>query len=66
VKGGWFAELCAPARVFSIVLSDIMGDLLEMIVASPVYSDSFTCTQALAIAEKSYLSLSAEMTGDNQ
>ena len=43
-----------------------MGDLLEMIVASPVYSDSFTCTQALAIAEKSYLSLSAEMTGDNQ
>ena len=26
VKGGRYAELCAPARVFSIVLSDIIGD----------------------------------------
>ena len=31
VKGGRFAQLCAPARVFSVVLSDILGDPLDMI-----------------------------------
>ena len=30
VKGGRFAQLCAPARVFAIVLSDIVGDPLDM------------------------------------
>ena len=29
VKGGRFAKLCAPAQVFSIVLSDILGDRLR-------------------------------------
>ena len=31
VKGGRFAQSCAPAQVFSIVLSDILGDPLDMI-----------------------------------
>ena len=29
VKGGRFAQACAPAQVFSIVLSDILGDPLD-------------------------------------
>lgn len=62
VKGGRFAELCAPARVFSIVLSDIIGDPLDMIASGPAYPDSSACAQALAIAEKYHLSLSAETT----
>lgn len=33
VKGGRFAQLCAPARVFAIVLSDIVGDPLDMIAS---------------------------------
>ena len=40
VKGGRFAELCAPAQVFSIVLSDILGDPLDMIASGPAYPDS--------------------------
>ena len=60
VKGGRFAELCAPAQVFSIVLSDILGDPLDMIASGPAVPDSSTCGQALAIAEKYRLQLSDE------
>ena len=52
VKGGRFAQLCAPAQVFSVVLSDIIGDPLDMIASGPAYPDTSTCEQAAAIAEK--------------
>lgn len=52
VKGGRFAQLCAPARVFAIVLSDILGDPLDMIASGPACPDRSTCEQALAIAKK--------------
>ena len=58
VKGGRYAELCAPARVFSIVLSDIIGDPLDMIASGPAYPDGSTSRQALGIVEKYGLSLS--------
>ena len=58
VKGGRFAQACAPARVFSIVLSDILGDPLDMIASGPAYPDSSTCAEAQAIADKYQLSLS--------
>ena len=58
VKGGRFAQACAPAKVFSIVLSDILGDPLDMIASGPAYPDSSTCEQAIAIAEKYALRLS--------
>ena len=59
VKGGRFAERCLPAKVFSIVLSDILGDPLDMIASGPAYPDSSTCAQALAIVKKYDLHLSA-------
>ena len=58
VKGGRFAQLCAPAHVFSIVLSDILGDPLDMIASGPAYPDTSTCEQAIAIARKYDLKLS--------
>lgn len=58
VKGGRFAQLCAPARIFSIVLSDIVGDPLDMIASGPAYPDASTCEDALAVAEKYHLALS--------
>ena len=58
VKGGRFAQACAPAHVFSIVLSDILGDPLDMIASGPAYPDSSTCEEALAIAGKYELRLS--------
>jgi len=61
VKGGRFAQICAPAHVFSIVLSDILGDPLDMIASGPAYPDSSTCAQAVAIAEKYNLRLTDEV-----
>lgn len=60
VKGGRFAQACAPARVFSVVLSDILGDPLDMIASGPACPDTSTCAQAQAIAEKYRLRLSDE------
>ena len=61
VKGGRFAALCAPAKVFSVVLSDIIGDPLDMIASGPAYPDSSTEEQARAVAEKYGLTLTEEM-----
>ena len=60
VKGGRFAQACAPAHVFSIVLSDILGDPLDMIASGPAVPDTSTCEQAVAIAEKYSLKLTDE------
>lgn len=60
VKGGRFAQLCAPARVYSIVLSDIIGDPLDMIASGPAYPDTSTCAQAAEIVRKYSLKLSTQ------
>ena len=60
VKGGRFALHCAPAKVFSIVLSDILGDPLDMIASGPAVPDTSTCGEAMAIAEKYRLRLTDE------
>lgn len=60
VKGGRFAQACAPAKVFAVVLSDILGDPLDMIASGPACPDASTCQQAIAIAEKYDLKLSDE------
>lgn len=58
VKGGRFAQACAPAKVFSIVLSDVLGDAADMIASGPTCPDSSTCADALRIADKYSLRLS--------
>ncbi|MBQ7786206.1 MAG: glycerate kinase [Clostridia bacterium] len=58
VKGGKFAQLCAPAQVYSVVLSDILGDPLDMIASGPAYPDSTTVEETLAIADKYALKMS--------
>ena len=58
VKGGRFAQACMPARVYAIVLSDILGDPLDMIASGPAYPDSSTCAQAEDILKKYDLKLS--------
>ena len=61
VKGGKFARLCAPAQVFQVVLSDIIGDPLDMIASGPAYPDSSTCEQAERIAAQYHLTLTPQM-----
>ncbi len=59
VKGGRFALVCRPAHVYTVVLSDIIGDPLDMIASGPAYPDSSTCEQAESIIEKYGLKLSS-------
>ena len=61
VKGGRFAQWCAPARVEAVVLSDVLGDPLDMIASGPAAPDLSTCAQAQAIAEKYALDLTEDV-----
>ena len=58
VKGGRFALFCSPARVEAVILSDILGDPLDMIASGPACPDSSTNTDARRIAEKYSLKMS--------
>ncbi|MBQ7566680.1 MAG: glycerate kinase [Oscillospiraceae bacterium] len=58
VKGGRFADICAPAQVVSVILSDILGDPLDMIASGPAAPDSTTTTDAKRIVAKYGLRLS--------
>ena len=62
VKGGRFAQACAPAQVYTIVLSDILGDPLDMIASGPACPDSSTCAEAQRIAQVYNLQLSDTAT----
>lgn len=60
VKGGRFALACMPAMVETVVLSDIVGDPMDMIASGPAYPDASSCADAGKIAKKYKLRLSAE------
>lgn len=49
IKGGRLAALCAPARVVTLLISDVPGDAPEVIASGPTVPDPTTCSDALAI-----------------
>ncbi len=61
VKGGKFAKLCEPAKVFSVVLSDIIGDPLDMIASGPAYPDNSTSEQAKEIIHRHGITLTKDI-----
>ncbi len=61
VKGGRFAQYCAPAHVVSVILSDILGDPLDMIASGPAAPDPTTAQDALNIVEKYALRISEDV-----
>ena len=58
VKGGRFAQLCWPGFVEAVVLSDILGDPLDMIASGPACPDSATAEDAMRIKQKYSLRMS--------
>ncbi len=60
VKGGRFALLCAPARVLTIALSDVLGDNPATIASGPAVPDPSTSAEALAIVRQYGLNLDPE------
>ena len=61
VKGGRFAQRCAPAHVLAIVLSDVLGDPLDAIASGPAYPDSSTCADVQAIISRYHLDVPAHL-----
>ncbi|TRO45739.1 glycerate kinase [Candidatus Bathyarchaeota archaeon] len=51
-KGGLLASHCYPARVLSLILSDVIGDPLDTIASGPTAPDSSTFIDAQKILEK--------------
>ena len=52
VKGGRLAELLQPASSISLILSDVLGDPLDVIASGPTVPDPSTYGGALAVLEK--------------
>ncbi|MDA8019488.1 MAG: glycerate kinase [Thermoanaerobaculia bacterium] len=49
LKGGGLAVAAAPARIVALVLSDVVGDPLDVIASGPVSPDPTTFTDALQV-----------------
>src|SRR5580692_7724650 len=52
IKGGQLARIAAPARVLSLILSDVVGDDLDVIGSGPTAPDASTFEAAYAVLEK--------------
>lgn len=61
VKGGKFASQCGKATIYTIVLSDVIGDRLDSIASGPAYPDSSTSEEALNIIDRYKLQVSKEI-----
>ena len=49
LKGGGLARLCKAGRLVSLIISDVLGDPLDMIASGPTVQDTSTADDALAI-----------------
>jgi hydroxypyruvate reductase len=52
VKGGQLARLASPARVVSLLISDVIGDRLDTIASGPTHPDATTFGECLALVER--------------
>ncbi len=51
-KGGWLAKKAYPATVLSLILSDVVGDPLDVIASGPTVPDSTTYADARKVLEE--------------
>jgi len=61
VKGGRFAEACGQTELLVIVLSDVIGDPLDVIASGPAFPDPSTSAEALGVLEKFGIAYSAKV-----
>ena len=52
LKGGQLARLCSPASVVTLILSDVVGDPLDVIASGPTVPDSSTFEDCWRIVER--------------
>ncbi len=61
IKGGRLAAACAPARVVTLLISDVPGDDPQLIASGPTIPDSTTAADARAIIERYQLQPAASI-----
>ncbi len=59
IKGGRLAAACYPARVITLLMSDVPGDRPLDIASGPTVADPTTCADALAIVRRYRIALPA-------
>jgi glycerate-2-kinase len=52
IKGGRLGQYFAPARVITLIISDVIGNDLSTIASGPTYPDSTTYKDALSVLDK--------------
>lgn len=61
VKGGRFAQWVNPAKVYTIVLSDVLGDRLDSIASGPACPDVTTSRETLDILVRYNLTMPSRL-----
>lgn len=51
-KGGWLAKKAFPATILNLILSDVLGDPLEVIASGPTVPDPTTFSDAIKVLKK--------------
>lgn len=62
IKGGRLAAACHPARVVTLLISDVPGDNPADIASGPTCGDATTCADALAILKRYDIQVPAAVT----
>ncbi|NDJ34743.1 MAG: DUF4147 domain-containing protein [Chloroflexi bacterium] len=52
LKGGGLARAAVPAHILTLILSDVIGDRLDMIASGPTVRDTTTAAQALHLLDE--------------
>jgi len=61
-KGGGLAKSAYPARVLTLILSDVVGDDLDIVASGPTVADTSTFADALEVLDRYSLTESAPDT----
>jgi hydroxypyruvate reductase len=61
LKGGRLAQAALPARVVTLLISDIPGDDPALVASGPTVADASTCADALALLDRHGVQVSANL-----